>query len=99
MSRGRTEVLGRACVATIDDLPPGIDVAVLCVPRAAVAEAVAACGRRRMGGAIVFASGFAESGEAGLAEQDALAASARGPGLRCSGPIVSVWSTRSTACR
>jgi acyl-CoA synthetase (NDP forming) len=86
VSRGRTEVLGRACVATIDDLPAGIDVAVLCVPRAAVAEAVAACGRRRMGGAIVFASGFGETGEAGLAEQDALAASARRSGLALLGP-------------
>ncbi|HEX4555104.1 MAG TPA: acetate--CoA ligase family protein [Xanthobacteraceae bacterium] len=86
VSRGRTEVLGRACVATIDDLPPDIDVAVLCVPRAAVAEAVAACGRRRMGGAIVFASGFAETGEAGIAEQDALAASARRSGLALLGP-------------
>jgi acyl-CoA synthetase (NDP forming) len=86
VSRGRTEVLGRACVATIDDLPPSIDVAVLCVPRAAVAEAVAACGRRHMGGAIVFASGFAETSEAGLAEQDALAASARRSGLALLGP-------------
>jgi acyl-CoA synthetase (NDP forming) len=73
-------------VATIDDLPPSIDVAVLCVPRAAVAEAVAACGRRHMGGAIVFASGFAETSEAGLAEQDALAASARRSGLALLGP-------------
>ena len=86
VSRGRTEVLGRACVAAIDDLPPGIDVAVLCVPRAAVSEAVSACGRRRMGGAIVFASGFAETGEAGRAEQDALAASARRSGLALLGP-------------
>ncbi|MEA3024391.1 MAG: hypothetical protein QOK01_3243 [Alphaproteobacteria bacterium] len=87
VSRGRTEVLGRACVAAIDDLPPGIDVAVLCVPRAAVSEAVAACGRRRVGGAIVFASGFAETGEAGRAEQNALAASARRSGLALLGPI------------
>ena len=86
VSRGRTEVLGRACVAAIDDLPAGIDVAVLCVPHAAVSEAVAACGRRRMGGAIVFASGFAETGEAGRAEQEALAASARRSPLALLGP-------------
>jgi acyl-CoA synthetase (NDP forming) len=86
VSRGRTEVLGRPCVGTIDDLPEGIDVAVLCVPREAVRDAVAACGRRRAGGVIVFASGFGESGEAGRAAQDELAALARGAGLALLGP-------------
>jgi acetate---CoA ligase (ADP-forming) len=84
VSRGRDEVLGRACVGAIDDLPEGIDVAVLCVPRAAVHDAVAACGRRRMGGAIVFASGFAEAGD--VAAQDALAAVAHAAGLTLLGP-------------
>ena len=86
VSRGRAEVLGRACVGTIDELPEGIDAAVLCLPREAARDAVAACGRRRMGGAIVFASGFGESGEAGRAAQDELAALARDAGLALLGP-------------
>jgi len=86
VSRGRREVLGEPCVASIDELPLDVDVAALCVPRDAVAEALAACVRRRMGGAIVFASGFAEADAAGRAEQDALAAMARKEGLALLGP-------------
>ena len=60
VSRARKEINGRPCVASIDELPEGIDVAVLSVPRAAIVDAVAACGRRGIGTAMVFASGFAE---------------------------------------
>jgi acyl-CoA synthetase (NDP forming) len=86
VSRNRREAFGRPCAAAIDELPMGIDLAVLCVPRAAVLDAVAACGRRRIGGAIVYASGFAETGEAGLAEQKALADLARCAGIALLGP-------------
>jgi acyl-CoA synthetase (NDP forming) len=86
VSRSRSEAFGRVCAASIDDLPMGIDLAVLCVPRAAVLDALAACGRRRIGGAIVFASGFAETGDAGLAEQNALADLARRCGVAVLGP-------------
>ena len=86
VSRNRREAFGRPCTGAIDDLPMGIDLAVLCVPRAAVMDAVAACGRRRIGGAIVYASGFAETGDAGLAEQKALADLARRAGIALLGP-------------
>jgi acyl-CoA synthetase (NDP forming) len=86
VSRNRREAFGRPCAPAIDDLPMGIDLAVLCVPRAAVGDAIAACGRRRIGGAIVYASGFAETGEAGLAEQKALADLARRAGIALLGP-------------
>src|ERR1700732_236111 len=58
VSRSRSEVFGRPCVASIDDLPMDIDLAVLCLPRAGVRDAIAACGRRRIGGRDVFWSGF-----------------------------------------
>ena len=86
VSRNRREAFGRPCAAAIDDLPMGIDLAVLCVPRAAVMDAVAACGRRGIGGAIVYASGFAETGDAGLAEQKALADLAQHAGIALLGP-------------
>jgi len=80
------EINDRACVATIDDLPDGIDAAVLVVPQQAVVEAVAACGRRHIGGAVVFASGFAETGDEGRAEQERLRETARAGGVRVLGP-------------
>jgi acyl-CoA synthetase (NDP forming) len=86
VSRSRSEVFGRPCVPSIDDLPMGIDLAVLCLPRAGVLDAIAACGRRGVGGAIVFASGFAETGDKGLAEQNAIVEAARRGGVAMLGP-------------
>src|SRR5437667_4970881 len=86
VSRSRPEIGGRAAVASIDDLPHGVDVAVLVIPQTAVIDAIAALGRRGAGGAIVFASGYAEVGDAGRAEQDRLAAAARAANVAVLGP-------------
>jgi len=82
----RTEIRGRACVPSVDDLPEGIDCAVLAIPRAAVLEAVAACARRRVGAVIVFAAGYAESGPEGKLEQERLAQIARENQIVLEGP-------------
>jgi acyl-CoA synthetase (NDP forming) len=86
VSRRTKEINGRPCVAAIDDLPDGIDAAVLVVPQQAVVDAVAACGRRGIGGAVVFASGFAEVGDDGRAEQERLVQAARTGNVRILGP-------------
>ena len=86
VSRRAKEINGRPCVAAIDDLPEGIDAAVLVVPQQAVVDAVAACGRRGIGGAVVFASGFAEVGDDGRAEQTRLVQAVRAGGVRILGP-------------
>ncbi len=86
VSRSRTEINGRACVPTIDDLPVGVDTVVLVVPVPAVKEAIAACVRRGVGGAIVFASGFGELGEEGRRAQDEIAAMTKEAGIALLGP-------------
>src|SRR3989440_2694786 len=86
VSRSRTAFNGRPCVPSIDDLPHGLDAAVLVVPQSAVIDAIAALGRRGVGGAIVFASGYAEVGAAGRAEQEKLAAAARAANVAVLGP-------------
>jgi acyl-CoA synthetase (NDP forming) len=86
VSRSRREVAGRACIPSLDDLPEGVDVAMLMLPRAAIEEAVAACARRGVGGAIVFAAGFGEAGGEWAAAQDRIAATARAGGLALCGP-------------
>jgi acyl-CoA synthetase (NDP forming) len=86
VSRSSREIDGRRCVSTIDELPDGVDTAVLAVPRQAVVEAVAACVRRKIGGALVFASGFAEMDEAGRSEQETMTKVAREGGLALCGP-------------
>ena len=86
VSRNRTEVLGRPCVPTIDDLPDGIDLALLLVPSNAVLDSMQACARRAVGAAVVYAAGFAELGDAGRALQDQVAAVARDAGIAMLGP-------------
>ena len=86
VSRTRAEIGGHSCVASIDDLPPELDAVVLNLPREAVVEAIAACGRRRANAAIVFASGFAEAGPDGRALQERLAALARESQVLVNGP-------------
>lgn len=86
VSRSRKEINGRPCVASIDDLPLGIDAVVLVVPEAVVVDSVAACARRQAGSAVVFASGFAETGGSGKEKQDRITEIARDSGLVVLGP-------------
>jgi len=86
VSRSNREIGGRACVGSIDELPEGIDVAVLAVPRQGSIGAVKACVRRKIGAALVFASGFAEMDEAGRADQDTMAQIANEAKLALCGP-------------
>ncbi len=86
VSRSKAEIGGHPCVKSIDDLPPGLDAIVLLVPRDAVLDAIAACGRRRINGAVVFASGFGEAGPDGRELQARLTALARECGVIVNGP-------------
>jgi acetate---CoA ligase (ADP-forming) len=86
VSRGRSEVAGRKCVASIDELPDGVDLAMLMLPRAAIEESVALCARRGVGAAIVFAAGFGEMGGEWAAAQERFATVARAAGVALSGP-------------
>jgi acetate---CoA ligase (ADP-forming) len=86
VSRSRSEIDGTPCVPHIRDLPRGIDVAVLCLPEAAISEALVACSERDIGSAIVFASGFAETGDEGRLKQLEISAIARESGMLLLGP-------------
>jgi acetate---CoA ligase (ADP-forming) len=82
----RAEINGRACKPSIDELPMGVDCAVLAIPHAAVLESVRACARRGVGGVIIFSAGFAEGGDAGRAEQEEIARIAREHDMIVEGP-------------
>jgi acetate---CoA ligase (ADP-forming) len=82
----RDEIGGRRCLKSIDALPLGVDAAVLAIPKAAVLETVKALAGRQCGGAVIFSAGFAEGGEAGMAEQRAIAAIAAEAGMVIEGP-------------
>jgi len=59
----------RPCFTTIGDIPHGVDVAVLAIPGPAVVGALQELAARGVGAAVIFAAGFAEGGEEGLAAQ------------------------------
>ena len=82
----RSEIGGRPCVASVDDLPDGIDVAVLAIPRAGVLDTLRGLARRRVGAAVVFAAGFAEDGPQGLADQEEIARIAAESDMVVEGP-------------
>ena len=82
----RSEVQGLAAVPSVDDLPAGIDVAIVALPVAATVAAVRACAAKGIRGAIVFSSGFAEIGQDGRAAEAELARIARASGMRILGP-------------
>ena len=82
----RATIGTRPCLPSVEALPEGVDVAVLAIPQPAVLEAVRALAARRVGAAIVFASGFAEGGAQGLAEQAEIARIAAAAGMVIEGP-------------
>jgi acyl-CoA synthetase (NDP forming) len=86
VSRSSAEINGRPCVKTVDELPFDVDVAVLAIPEAGVLDAVKACGARRVGGVVIYASGYSEAGDEGRAKQQQLADAAREAGLLLLGP-------------
>ena len=86
VSRTRREINGRPCVPSIDDLPDGVDAAILAIGKVGVEDAVAAAGRRDIGGVIAFSSGYAEIDADGADAQRRLADLAAGHGLALAGP-------------
>ncbi|HUF43912.1 MAG TPA: CoA-binding protein, partial [Aestuariivirgaceae bacterium] len=72
----RESLAGIACLKSIAELPETPDAAFIAVKREPAIEMVGELARRGVGGAVVYASGFAEHGGNGLALQNALIAAA-----------------------
>jgi acetyl coenzyme A synthetase (ADP forming)-like protein len=81
-----TELVGLRCCATIADVPPGLDLAIVTVPPTAVLEVVEQCAAAHVKSLIVITAGFAEVGEEGRALQHKIVDAVRGHGMRMVGP-------------
>ena len=57
-----TSLEGLHCLASVDDLPEGVDLAVLAVPAAAVTDVAERCGRRGVRSLVVVTSGLGSHG-------------------------------------
>ena len=84
----RYERVGEAiCYPDLAALPEIPDCVVIALPQEAVEAAVEDCIKARVGGIVVFASGYAETGTAeGIENQARLAWLARSAGIRIAGP-------------
>ncbi|GLC91901.1 hypothetical protein Tamer19_13090 [Cupriavidus sp. TA19] len=80
------EIAGLACYPDVESLPAVPDVAVLALGADEVLPQLQRCHVRGIRAAILYASGFAEAGEAGVARQAALTAFARESGMAIAGP-------------
>lgn len=86
VSRSTPEIDGIKCVKSPDELPNGVDTALLVVPRDAVEDVLSSCINRGVRSAILFSAGYSEMGEDGKVAQARLADRAREAGLPLCGP-------------
>jgi acetyltransferase len=79
-------ILGRDAVPRVEELPRGLDLALVSLPASAVLPAVRTLGARGCRICVILASGFGEIGREGRAVQDEIEAIARTTGMRIVGP-------------
>ena len=80
------EIAGLRCYPDVSAIPDPVDLAVVAVPAALVLDSVRQLIAKGVKAAVIFSSGFAETGERGVAAQAELIATARAGGLRICGP-------------
>ncbi|MGO4327871.1 acetate--CoA ligase family protein [Cupriavidus sp. 2TAF22] len=83
---GRAEIHGRPCVASVNDLKEAPDLAILAVRADMVIQTLRDCGRLGVKFAIVFTSGFGETGEDGRAVEAEMREIVASTGMRIYGP-------------
>jgi len=91
------EILGRKVYKSVLDIPGRVDVAVFCIPAKFCATVLDEVGRKKIAGAVMIPSGFAETGEVEL--QDELVDVARRHNVRVMGPnIYGFYYTPENLC-
>ncbi|RDK08867.1 acetate--CoA ligase family protein [Cupriavidus lacunae] len=83
---GRAEIHGRPCVASVNDLKEAPDLAILAVRADMVIPTLRDCGNLGIKFAIVFTSGFGETGEDGRAVEAEMREIVARTGMRIYGP-------------
>ena len=82
----RDELLGLKVYHSVDELPEGIDCAVLAIPRPFVIDTVRSLAERNCGAVVIYSAGFSEAGEEGMRDQEELARIAQKHGMVIEGP-------------
>lgn len=82
----RDELLGLKVYHTVNELPEGIDCAVLAIPRPFVIDTVKGLAARGCGAVVIYSAGFSEAGEEGMRDQAELGRIAQEYGMVIEGP-------------
>ncbi len=82
----RDELLGLKVYHSVDELPEGIDCAVLAIPRPFVLDTVRSLAARKCGAVVIYSAGFSEAGEEGMRDQEELGRIAQEHGMVIEGP-------------
>jgi acyl-CoA synthetase (NDP forming) len=82
----RGELHGLKVYHSVDELPEGIDCAVLAIPRDFVLGTVKSLGEKGCGAVVIYSAGFSEAGEQGMKDQQELASIANAHGMIIEGP-------------
>src|SRR5450759_777232 len=91
------EVMGRKAYKSVKDVPGVIDVAVFAIPAKFVAQALVEVGEKKIPGAVLIPSGFAETGN--MAGQQEIVEIGRKYGVRLMGPnIYGFYYTPKNLC-
>ncbi len=91
------EIMGRKAFKSVKDVPGSIDVAVFAIPAKFVAQALVEVGEKKIPGAVLIPSGFAETGN--VEGQKEIVAIGRKYGVRLMGPnIYGFYYTPKNLC-
>jgi acetyl coenzyme A synthetase (ADP forming)-like protein len=91
------EILGKKVYKSVKDVPGEIDIAVFAIPASLVASALVECGEKKVVGAILIPSGYAETGN--VKGQEEIQAIGQKYGIRLMGPnIYGFYYTPANLC-
>ncbi len=91
------EILGKKVYKSVKDVPGEVDIAVFAIPANFVAAALTECGEKKVVGAILIPSGYAETGN--MKGQEEIQAIGQKYGIRLMGPnIYGFYYTHSNLC-
>jgi acetyl coenzyme A synthetase (ADP forming)-like protein len=91
------EILGKKVYKSVKDIPGDVDIAVFAIPASLVAKALIECGEKKVVGAILIPSGYAETGN--VEGQEEIQAIGQKYGIRLMGPnIYGFYYTHANLC-
>jgi acetyl coenzyme A synthetase (ADP forming)-like protein len=91
------EIMGKKVYKSVKDIPGEVDIAVFAIPASLVAGALTECGEKKVVGAILIPSGYAETGN--MKGQEEIQAIGQKYGIRLMGPnIYGFYYTHANLC-